>query len=148
MQLEFITVTPAMLETALDLMGRLYAGAGHAHDRPRARRALESLFAHPETGDVWLMEGEGELAGYLAVTVCFSLEFGGEFGLLDELYFDERWRGRGLGARAIAFAEAWCRARDIAALRLEVAHNNEPALRLYQRAGFITHHRDLMTKWL
>jgi GNAT superfamily N-acetyltransferase len=148
MRLDFVAVTPPTLETALELMNRLYTGAGGSHDRPRALRAAEWLFSHPGDGGLWLMEVGRETAGYLVVTACFSLEFGGRFGLLDELYFDEHWRGKGLGARAIAFAEDWCRAHGMDALRLEVAHNNEQALRLYQRAGFVTHHRDLMTKWL
>jgi ribosomal protein S18 acetylase RimI-like enzyme len=148
MDLEFVAVTPATLETALNLMNRLYTGAGGSHDRSRARRAAEFLFEHPESGGVWFIRVTSEIAGYIVLTACFSLEFGGWFGLLDEIYFDEPWRGRGLGARAIAFAEDWCREHGMDALRLEVAHNNEPALRLYQRMGFVTHHRDLMTKWL
>jgi GNAT superfamily N-acetyltransferase len=148
MQPEFARVTLATLDAALDLMNRLYTGAGSEHDRPGARRAAEWLLAHPEDGGMWFIVIDGETAGYIVLTACFSLEFGGAFGLLDELYFEEPWRGRGWGTRAIAFAEDWCRARGMAALRLEVARNNEPALRLYRRAGFATHHRDLMTKWL
>jgi ribosomal protein S18 acetylase RimI-like enzyme len=148
MQLEFEAVTPATLETTLGWMSRLYVEAGSAHDGPRAHRAMQWLFAHPDDGGAWLMRVDGELAGYLVVTACFSLEFGGAFGLLDELYFEERRRGHGLGARAIDFAADWCRARGMDALRLEVAHDNEPALKLYRRAGFATHRRDLMTKWL
>jgi GNAT superfamily N-acetyltransferase len=148
MQPEFTALTPDTLEAALDLMSGLYTEAGGAHDRPRARRAASRLIAHPEDGGVWLVRMAGETAGYLALTACFSLEFGGAFGLLDELYFKEPWRGMGLGAYAIAFAETWCRAHGMDALRLEVAHTNERALRLYARAGFTTHHRDLMTKWL
>jgi GNAT superfamily N-acetyltransferase len=148
MELEFVAVTPATLETALDLMSRLYTEAGAEHDRPRARRAMERLFANPEAGGAWFIDAAGEVAGYLVVTACFSLEFGGAFGLLDELYFNEPWRGKGLGAHAIAFAEQWCRASDMDALRLEVAHANARALRLYQRAGFVSHERDLMTKWI
>ena len=148
MQPDFVAVTPATLDAALDLMSCLYTEAGGSHDRPGARRAAEWLFRHPEAGGVWLVHVDEKIAGYLAVTACFSLEFGGAFGLLDELYFEEPWRGRGLGAHAIAFAADWCRTRGMSALRLEVAHDNQRALRLYQRAGFETHHRDLMTKWL
>ena len=148
MKLEFPMVTAETLENALDWMNRLYTGAGGVHDRAGARRAAEWLFAHPQIGGVWFIEAEGETAGYLVVTSCYSLEFGGAFGLLDELYFDERWRGQGLGAEAIAFAEAWCRERGMRALRLEVELNNQRALRLYSRQGFRSHHRDLMTKWL
>jgi ribosomal protein S18 acetylase RimI-like enzyme len=34
------------------------------------------------------------------------------------------------------------------ALRLEVERANRGALRLYERAGFEAHERDLMTLWL
>ena len=145
---EFVAVTPAKLESALDLMQRLYTEPGGDHDRPRAHRAMEWLFAHPEAGGAWFIQASGETAGYLVITACFSLEFGGAFGLLDELYLLQSWRGKGLGARAIAFAEQWCRSHRMDALRLEVAHANERALRLYQRAGFVSHGRDLMTKWV
>ena len=148
MQPEFVAVTPPTLDTALDLMRRLYTEPGGEHDRTRAKRAMESLFAHPEAGGAWFIQADGEIAGYLVVTACFSLEFGGPFGLLDELYLTEPWRGKALGARAIAFAEQWCRTRGIDALRLEVSQENTRALRLYLRAGFVSHGRDLMTKWI
>jgi GNAT superfamily N-acetyltransferase len=145
---EFVAVMPTRLESALDLMQRLYIEAGGEHDRPRARHAMEWLFAHPEAGGAWFIQVDGEIAGYLAITSCFSLEFGGAFGLLDELYLLEVWRGKRLGVCAIEFAEAWCRSRGMDALRLEVEHGNERALRLYHRSGFVSHGRDLMTKWI
>jgi GNAT superfamily N-acetyltransferase len=148
MRPDFTAVSATTLETALDLMGNLYAGAGDAYDRPRARRAAQWLLEHPAGGGVWLIRGGAEIAGYLVVTACFSLEFGGEFGLLDELYLEPAWRGQGIGPRAIEFASAWCVARGMQALRLEVARDNQHALRIYERAGFIAHNRDLMTKWL
>jgi ribosomal protein S18 acetylase RimI-like enzyme len=141
-------VAPESLETALNWMNRLYVEAGGTHSRNGALTAAEWLFANPATGGVWFIEVDGRTAGYLVLTACFSLEFGGGFGLLDELYFAPEFRGVGLGAGAIAFAEAWCRERGMQALRLEVELNNERALRLYRRQGFVTQHRDLMTKWL
>ena len=77
MELEFVAATPSTLETALDLMSRLYTGAGALHDRPRALRAAEWLLAHPESGGIWFIRAAGETAGYIVVTACFSLEFGG-----------------------------------------------------------------------
>jgi ribosomal protein S18 acetylase RimI-like enzyme len=99
-------------------------------------------------GGVWLIAMGGETAGYLCVTVCYSLEFAGRFALLDELYLKEAWRGKGIGRQAIVFAEEWSRARGLAAIRLEVAHANLRALELYRRQGFKAHERHLMTKWL
>jgi diamine N-acetyltransferase len=158
MKAEFSALTAGTLEHALRMMGRLYSEAGAAHDRERARRAAEGLMANPELGGVWLIhvigeqvhgeQVDGEPVGYLCVTLCYSLEFDGRFALLDELYLEEAWRGRGIGAQAIAFATEWSRARGLAAIRLEVAHTNSRALGLYRREGFKAHDRHLMTKWL
>jgi GNAT superfamily N-acetyltransferase len=148
MKAEFSALAAGTLERALDMMGRLYSEAGAAHDRERAQRAAEGLMANPELGGVWLIHMYGEPVGYLCVTLCYSLEFDGRFALLDELYLQEAWRGKGIGAQAIAFAAEWSRARGLAAIRLEVARTNSRAMELYRRQGFKTHDRHLMTKWL
>jgi diamine N-acetyltransferase len=148
MKAEFNALTAATLDRALHMMGSLYSEAGSAHHRERARRAAEGLMTNPELGGVWLIEMDGETAGYLCVTLCYSLEFDGRFALLDELYLEAAWRGQGIGAQAIAFAAEWSRARGLAAIRLEVARTNSRALELYRREGFKAHDRHLMTKWL
>lgn len=152
MKPEFIALTAGTsdeaLDEALDMMGRLYSEAGATPHRERARRATEELMANPELGGVWLIEVDGETAGYLCATVCYSLEFAGRFALLDELYLKGAWRGKGIGQQAIQFAEEWSRAHGLSAIRLEVAHANLRALELYRRQGFKAHKRHLMTKWL
>jgi GNAT superfamily N-acetyltransferase len=138
----------ASLERMLDLSAQLYSREGLASNRERARRAAMELTANPERGRIWLIETDGETAGYMVLTVCFSLEFGGRFGLLDEIFVDEPWRGRGLGTEALQFAADWCRERGMQALRLEVWTGNTSAIRLYQRAGFALEERHLMTRRL
>ena len=68
--------------------------------------------------------------------------------LLDELYIDDAYRGRGLGPAAIEFASQWSRDRGFVALRLELAADNTHALHVYEKSGFHLHNRRLMTKWL
>jgi len=148
MKPEFIALTAAALDEALDMMGLLFSEAGATHHRERARRAADEVMGNPGLGGVWLIEVDAETAGYLCVTVCYSLEFAGRFALLDELYLKEAWRGKGIGRQAIVFAEEWSRGRGLAAIRLEVAHVNLRALELYRRQGFKAHERHLMTKWL
>ena len=130
------------------MMSRLYGQDGLPFDAARSRATVEWLLAHPDSGRIWTIEPEGALAGYMVVTVCASLEFHGRFALLDELYLEEPWRGRGLGAQAIEFAAQWARGRGMAAVRLETAHDNLRAQSLYRKCGFILHDRYLMTKWL
>jgi GNAT superfamily N-acetyltransferase len=152
MKPEFIALTADAMDEAfgqvLEMMGCLYAESGGAYRRERARHAAEVLAGNPELGGIWLIDVGGETAGYLCLTLCFSLEFDGRFALLDELYVKEAWRGQRLGAEAIAFAEQWSRARGLTAIRLEVERTNLRALDLYRRRDFTAHDRHLMTKWL
>jgi ribosomal protein S18 acetylase RimI-like enzyme len=141
-------MTAVQLDLALNLMARLYAEDSGAFNRERARRASQYLLEHPEYGAIWLIQVGGQTIGYVVLTLGYSLEFDGQFGLLDELYIEGPWRGQGIGTEALAFVERECRARGLAAVRLEVAHRNTGALQLYRRAGFETHDRHLMTKWL
>ena len=76
------------------------------------------------------------MAGYVALTACYSLEFHGRFGLLDEFYIEEQWRGQGLGTAALAFVDEQCRSRGWKAVRLEVASHESRAQELYRRAGY------------
>ena len=153
MKADFIPLTAGTMDHTLGMMDRLYSGAGDSHDRERARRAALALMENPNLGGIWLIEmrdiePDPQPAGYLCITLGYSLEFAGRFALLDELYVEIAWRGRGIGAQAIAFVEQWSRARGLAAIRLEVARSNGRAMELYQRQGFAAHDRHLMTKWL
>jgi len=130
------------------MMAQLYAQGSDPFDATRARQATGKLLDEPEFGGVWTMDVDGVPAGYLVVLLGYSLEFGGRFGLLDELFVAESHRGGGLGAEALAFADQQCRARGWQALRLEVGQKNHRAIALYSRSGFRMHDRFLMTKWM
>lgn len=137
------------MDAVLVFMSRLYEQDGiTGYDAGRARGATEELLANRDLGGAWLIQAEGLAIGYLVLTIGYSLELGGRFGLLDEFYIEEGWRGQGVGTEALAFAESVCRARGLGALRLEVGHGNIRALALYRRFGFEVHDRHLMTKWL
>jgi len=144
----FVPLHVTQLDSVLLMMAELYSQGVGPFDPARARRAMEQLFAEPEFGGVWIIRAEGQTAGYLVLVLGYSLEFGGRFGLLDELFVGERWRGMGLGGQALRFAAGLCRARQWNALRLEVARGNSRAAALYAAAGFASHNRDLMTWWM
>jgi ribosomal protein S18 acetylase RimI-like enzyme len=144
----FLPLKATDLDRVVALMAKLYASGNSAFDEGNARRNTEKLLDEAEFGGVWLIESENAIAGYLVVVLGYSIEFGGRFGLLDELFVDEPYRGRGLAADAIRFAVAQCRARGWHALRLEVEQKNQRAIDIYRRAGFQLHERYLMTNWM
>ena len=136
------------LPLLLGMMRGLYA-----HDRlpwrPRpARAALARLLRDTRRGRAWLIVAGGEPAGYLVVTLGWSLEYLGRDAFVDELYLEPAWRGRGVGSAAVRLAEAACRRLGVRALHLEVERRNRRARRFYRRAGFVDHDRFLMTRFL
>lgn len=137
---------PGHADLLVEMMREFYALEHLAWDEAAVRHGLSLLLCDDGPGEVWLARRGGAPAGYFVLTLCFSLEFGGAYLLLDELYLREAHRGSGLGRRAMMRAEAVCRARGIAALRLEVDRRNTGARAFYRTLGFEDHERDLLTK--
>lgn len=144
----FQLVSEPEIETVLPLMREFYAHQQMSYQEEVARAALTKLTAGPGLGQVYLIFRGQDLAGYFALTFCFSLEFHGRFALLDELYIREPFQRHKLGRSAVEFAERICREKHIKALRLEVGMSNAPAHSLYTAEGFAQDERHLMTKWL
>ncbi|UJB17339.1 MULTISPECIES: GNAT family N-acetyltransferase [Lysobacter] len=145
---EFVPATDADLPRLLPVLHDFYQAEHLPWNEPALRRALATLIADPNAGRLRLIVRDGEIAGYFVLGFCFSLEFGGRFGLLDELFVLPAHRGGGLAKRALAEVEALCRAEGLDALRLEVNDDNAHARGIYERAGYIVHPRRLMTLWL
>jgi GNAT superfamily N-acetyltransferase len=135
---------PALLES----MRAFYAEEELVFDPREQGRALDVLLADPTLGGVFLLEGgpgPGAVLGHLVLTRGHSLEFGGAFLLLDELYLAPALRGRGEGRRALEFAAAQARGSGARCLRLEVARANARARAVYAAAGFQAETRELLT---
>lgn len=144
----FHPAAPEDEDALLEMMREFYAHEGLYFDEARARGALSPLLADERFGRAWVVRVDGEAAGYVVLTLGYSLEFGGRDAFLDELYLRERFRGSGLGRRAIETAVQACRALGVAALHLEVERANTGAQGVYRRMGFHDHDRYLMTRWV
>ena len=144
----FQLVSDQDLPTLVELMREFYAQQLMRFDEPAASRTTTKALNNADLAQIYLIFHGPELAGYFALTFCFSLEFHGRFALLDELYLREPFRRKKLGKAVVAFAEDLCRKAGIKAVRLEVGRGNQPAQALYRTAGFEEDERNLMTKWL
>lgn len=143
----FRIALPADWPSVAAMMRAYYAEDGYPFAEVAAHTAFREFLAYDFLGRFWVAD-VGEVAGYLAVTLGFSFEYGGRDAFIDELYIDEAHRGAGLGREAVAVALDYCRAQDVRAVHLEVEHHRESAYRLYGRMGFELHERRLMTKLL
>ena len=132
----------------LPLMRAFYDEDGYAFDARVARSALSALASDSRLGRLLVARDAGHVVAYLAVTFGFSLEFGGRDAFVDELVVAPSHQGRGFGTMALALAEAECRAEGIRALHLEVEFAKERARLLYEKSGYVSHSRHLLTKRL
>jgi ribosomal protein S18 acetylase RimI-like enzyme len=117
-------------------------------DEGKVRAALETFLSDSELGRAWLLHLGERSIGYVILTLGYSFEFQGRDAFIDELYIERECRRMGFGRRAIQFAEEKARSLGVNALHLEVDPNNDAAVELYRRAGYIDPGRRLMTKWL
>lgn len=136
------------IDAIVTMMRRYYEEDGYPFDEADARDAVSRLVREGHLGRLWVAEVAGEVVGYLAVTLGFSLEYRGRDAFIDELFISEGFRGQGLGQEAMQISEAYCRDAGVKALHLEVEHHRERARALYAQAGFESHERHLMTKRL
>lgn len=144
----FQLISDREIGVVLPLMREFYSQQHMQFDESAAMSALKKLVTNPSLGQMYLLFRGAELAGYFALTFCFSLEFHGKFALLDELYIREQFRRQKLGRAVVEFAERICRELHIKALRLEVGTGNTAAQSLYSKEGFKQEERHLMTRWL
>jgi GNAT superfamily N-acetyltransferase len=145
---EWITATRDDISIILELMREFYAEEGLIYRDDLVSRALAELLSDESLGTVFLMREGSATHGYCVGSFGFSLEFGGRYVLLDELYLCPSARGRGEGKRALAVLEAWAGKRNATATRLEVNHHNQKALGIYLKQGYINDDRRILTKSL
>lgn len=144
--LQWRLATPADHDLLAGMMQAFYAEDQIVFEADAVRAGLRELLADQRNGEalLWLDE-QGNVAGYAVMAMGFSLEQGGAFALLDELYLGPALRGRGRGRLALAIIEERARARGVGRMRLEVNHHNELAKRLYLKSGYVDDCRDLLT---
>ena len=122
---------PALVE----MMGEFYAESNMPLDAEATTRAFQSLIEKPDFGSIWMDFKGVEPTGYVVLTVCFSMEFGGFDGHIDDLYVRPAFRRQGVAKRLIEAVLIECNDRDLESLTVEVAPENDAAKALYLNLG-------------
>ncbi|NEQ51821.1 MAG: GNAT family N-acetyltransferase [Leptolyngbya sp. SIO3F4] len=98
--------------------------------------AITALLSNSSLGYIWLVTIDNQNIGYIALTLGYSIEFGGKDAFIDEFYIEPEFRGRGLGQQTLKAIQQEARLYKIRAIHLEVAHTNKEAQRTYTQANF------------
>ena len=136
MTIEIRRARPVDVPVLVGLMQAFYEEANFPLAAEPAAAAFHALLADPPLGSVWLALDRGEAIGHLVLTTCFSMEYGGLRGFVDDLYVRPTARGRGAGAELLTAAREEAVRRGVRALHVEVGPDNAVARRVYARAGF------------
>jgi putative acetyltransferase len=94
-------------------------------------RGLPGAYAAPR-GALLIAHSDGEPAGCIAMRPCATDE-----AEIKRLYVRPTWRGMGLAERLVEAVEARARDAGYRALRLDTLASMAPAMRLYERLGFV-----------
>ena len=119
----------------VDLMQEFYAEAGYSLDRRWATASFAALLKDRSRGSVWITSHGSEPAGYVVLTVRFSMEYGGLDAFIDDLFIRPAYRRRGLGRAALRALFDECERREVLAVHVEVGQDNAAAKALYSSYG-------------
>lgn len=109
--------------------------AGETMTESKIEKTVSEFSKHPEKGGIVMFFMEGTVVGYAIISRCWSNEFGGNIGVLDEMFVQPQWRNQGIGSAFLdhLFSAA---GKEWQGLQLEVTPDNHQALAFYQRHGF------------
>ncbi|MDQ3819097.1 MAG: GNAT family N-acetyltransferase, partial [Acidobacteriota bacterium] len=145
-----ITTRNALLDDVpvlVDLMSEFYAEANYPLDREWARASFYALLEDCSRGAAWIVFHDSEPAGYVVMTIRFSMEYGGLDAFIDDLFIRPSYRRRGLGRALLNSLFDECRRRRVLAVRVEVGHDNVAAKALYNSYGLLPYNdgRQMLT---
>jgi ribosomal protein S18 acetylase RimI-like enzyme len=134
-------LAPGDLDTLLPLVNALHTSDGDPFDARRTRAAFRLLLMAPDTGISHVALIDSTIVGYVVATLGLSIEAGGRFLLIDELYVAPAWRDRGVARTLLASILPYARRHQCTAVELEVGWENDRARIWYEQLGFERHRR-------
>lgn len=140
----FELLTKENIPTIVNLMVDFYAIDGYPINKENTTNLFSEFVNKPESGKCFVIKYNDEICGYTILIQFFSFEMGGYVLLLDELYIDNNFQGKGIGKKAMEFIKQFAQENNYKKIVLEVEPHNQRAIQLYQKESFRKHKRDLM----
>jgi ribosomal protein S18 acetylase RimI-like enzyme len=130
---------PDHLEQILPLVTAFHTEAGIKSDDASRRAGVAPLLDGIPHGCAYMIGPPRAPIGYIVITFCWSVEFGGLDSSIDELFIRPGVRRRGIASEALIALPRALAGAGLRAMTLEVDTTNAKALALYRRAGFSLH---------
>ncbi len=130
-------ITRADRQCYLAMCKEFYSGDAVLHPVPEEyfQRTFDALMEHSPYAAAYIIEQDGETAGYALLAKSFSQEAGGIVVWIEELYIRPAFQGHGLGTAFFRFLEEQ-EGETVRRYRLEYEPDNIRGAALYRRLGF------------
>ncbi|MEX1140191.1 MAG: GNAT family N-acetyltransferase [Bacteroidota bacterium] len=105
-------------------------------DHETLRKGVEAVVREPSHGTYYVAEMDGRVVGQLLITYEWSDWRNGVFWWIQSVYVRQEVRGRGVFKALYRHVEVMARKQPgVCGLRLYVEHDNQNAMRTYQKLG-------------
>ncbi|MFD2179597.1 GNAT family N-acetyltransferase [Veronia pacifica] len=137
----------SLKEPSVDSMHKLIELSKELHDHEalsfdpeHTQKAFEFLMDSPSYGDVFLIhaeqDGHQEIVGFVVLCYSFSVEFGGQIAVIDQIFINRSWRRQGVGSHVLPILEDKVKQRKCQAVILEVNIGNSGAREFYEQFDY------------
>src|SRR5262245_21812588 len=101
------------------MMTEFYSDSPYTLNARRATEAFGLLLADERLGHVWFVQANSRDVGYVVLTYCFTMTYGGLSAVVDDFFIQPAFRGTGLGKAAMAEVRSFCVSRGIRSIHVE-----------------------------
>lgn len=139
------SATQADVPAMANLLGLLFRTESDFRPDPeKQRRGLALILDDPRVGRVFVARSDGQVIGMVSLLLTISTAEGAAVSWLEDMVVHPDFQAQGVGTSLLQHAvrEAWN--LGLKRVTLLTDHDNDPAMRFYQRHGF---RRSGMTPW-
>ncbi|REC52869.1 MULTISPECIES: GNAT family N-acetyltransferase [Chryseobacterium] len=104
-------------------------------DIPAAENFLTERIENNDS-EIFVAENEGKLVGFVQLYPLFSSTRMKRYWLLNDLYVNENYRGKGFSKQLIEASKEMAKSTDAAGILLETGKSNDIGNKLYPSCGF------------
>jgi GNAT superfamily N-acetyltransferase len=113
---------------------------GSRPERSELEAEVRALLEDPEGGSVLIAEADGDVVGVLSASWQRAIHVPGVYATIQDLWVDEAWRSRGVGAELVEAIASQARTRGVSRLEVGLPRETFAAIAstesFYRRNGF------------
>ena len=126
------------LPRLVELLGMLFSQEREFSPDPEKQgEALEAILADRSRGRIFVAREGSEVVGMASLLYTVSTAEGGKAALFEDLIVDPKHRRKGIGSKLVSYVIQQARAEGVLRITLLTDLQNDTALGLYRKLGFV-----------